>query len=164
MKENLVFKPACRDEVALYCFMGEALCMIQELESALSHSITLKKYHSVSKKLADDALIQHHENHTLGKAIKLAEEENLYPLPLQKDLSDFNKKRNWLIHKAVFETRNDPYLDPKKHNLFQKIKSIASEAQKLQHEIELDMVNFCTSKGRDMSKVLAVIEERYKGQ
>lgn len=162
MKENLASKPASRDEMAFYCIMGEALCMIQELESALSHSITLKKHHAVSKKLADDALIKHHEGHTLGKAIKLAEEENLYPLPLQKDLSDINKRRNWLIHKAIFETRSDPYLDPIKHNLFQKIKSIANDARRLQHEIELDMVEFCTSRGRDMSNVLAVIEERYK--
>lgn len=135
--------------------------MIQELESALSHSITLKKHHAVSKKLADDALIKHHEDHTLGKAIRLAEEENFYPLPLQKDLSDFNKRRNWLIHKAIFETRDDPYLDPRKHNLFEKIKSIADDARRLQHEIELDMVAFCTSRGRDMTKTLAVIEGRH---
>lgn len=164
MKENVVFKPASREEMAFYCVMGEALCMIQELESALSHSITLKKHHAASKKLADDALIKHHEGHTLGKAIKLAEEENLYPMPLQKDLSDFNKKRNWLIHKAIFETRDDPYLDPRKHNLFQKIKSIANEARKLQNAVEADMVEFCTSRGRDMSNVLAVIEERHKEQ
>lgn len=137
--------------------------MIQELESALSHSITLKKHHAVSKKLADDALIKHHEDHTLGKAIRLAEDENLYPLLLQKDLSDFNKRRNWLIHKAIFETRDDPYLDPRKHNLFQKIKSIADDARRLQHQIELDMVEFCTSKGKDMAKVVAIIED-YKSR
>lgn len=162
MRKELILKPADRDQISLYCFMGEALCMVQELESALSHSITLKKCHALSKKLADDALIKHHEGHTLGRAIKLAEEENLYPLPLQKDLSDFNKRRNWLIHKAIFETRDDSYLDPQKHKPFQKIKSIAEDAQRLQHEIELDMVNFCISKGKDMSEVLAIIEERYK--
>lgn len=162
MKENMVLKPASGEEIAFYCVMGEALCMIQELESALSHSITLKKHHALSKKLADDALVKHHEGHTLGKAIKLAEEADLYPLSLQKDLSDFNKKRNWLIHKAIFETRDDPYLDPKKHKLFQKIKSIADDARRLQHEIELDMVEFCTSRGRDMSKVMTVIGERRK--
>lgn len=136
--------------------------MIQELESALSHSITLKKHHDASKKLANDALIKHHEGHTLGKAIKLAEEENLFSSKLQKDLSDFNKRRNWLIHKAIFETRDDPYLDPRKHSLFQKIKSIADDARRLQQEIELDMVMFCSSRGKDMSKVLSVIEERHK--
>lgn len=162
MRENLASKPASREEMAFYCVMGEALCMIQELESALSHSITLKKHHAASKKLADDALIKHHEGHTLGKAIKLAEDENLYPLLLQKDLSDLNKRRNWLIHKAVFETRDDPYLDPRKHNLFQKIKSIADDARRLQHQIELDMVEFCTSRGKDMSKVISVIEGRHK--
>lgn len=136
--------------------------MIQELEAALSHSITLKKHNAASKEKADDALIKHHESHTLGQAIKLAKEENLYSLSLQKDLSDFNRRRNWLIHKVIFETRDDPYLDPKKHDLFQRIKSIANDAQKIRHEIEMDMVNFCTSKGRDMSQVLAAIEVRYK--
>ncbi len=162
MKENLVSKPASREEMAFYCVMGEALCMIQELESALSHSITLKKYHAVNKKQADNALIKQHEGHTLGKAIKLAKEENLYPPSLQKDLGDFNKRRNWLIHKAIFETRDDPYLDPRKHQLFQKIKSIADNARRLQYEIELDMVAFCASRGRDISKVLATIEMRKK--
>lgn len=161
MKKRLVFKPAGQKEIALFCFTGEALCMVQELESALSHSITLKTHYAAGKELADNALIKHHEGHTLGKAIKLAEQENLYPLTLQKKLSDFNKKRNWLIHKVVFETRDDPYLDPKKHKLFQKIKSIADEARILQHEIELDMVSFCTSKGKDMSEAMAMIEERY---
>lgn len=141
--------------------MGEAICAIQELESALSHSITLKKNHAVSKELAETALIKHHEGYTLGKALKLAEKENLYPLSLQNDLSDLNKRRNWLIHKIIFETRDDPYLDPRKHYPFQRIKSISDDARRLQHEIELDMVTFCTEKGKDMSEALAVIEARY---
>ena len=36
-------KSANQDEINLYCLVGEALCMVQHLEDALSHSITLKK-------------------------------------------------------------------------------------------------------------------------
>jgi len=158
MKENIVFKPAGKDEVDLYCFMGEALCMIQELEEALSHSIILKKHYAMAKKQADDALNKHRNSYTLGKAVQLAERENLYPRPLQSALNDFYKERNWLVHKSMFESRDDIYSALSKDKLFQKIKSIADDAQKLQHEIELDMVNFCASKGRDMSKTLDVIK------
>ena len=106
MKEKLVFKPANQAEIALYCLMGEALCIIQELEEALSHSITLKKHSAVTKERADE-ILNEQRSYTLGKAIKLAGKEKLYLLPLQNDLEDFNQKRNWLVHKAMFESRDD---------------------------------------------------------
>lgn len=159
--KNLKPKPATPEQIAFYCVMGQALYSVQELECALSHSITLKKHYAISKQLAEKALIEHHEGYTLGQAIKLSQKENLYPSRLQKYLSEFNQKRNWLIHKAIFETRGDLYLDPKKHNLFQKLKAISDEAQKLQHEIELDLVDFCASKGKNMPNVRALINENY---
>lgn len=161
MEEKLVFIPASPSEISLYCCMGEALCMIQELEEALSHSITLKKYYAASKKIADEALNKHRKNYTLGKAVQLAGREKLYPEDLQNDLNDFYKERNWLVHKSMFESRDDIYSASSRSKLFQKIKSIADKARKLQHEIELDMADFCSMKGRDMSKVQAIIEARY---
>lgn len=161
MKNELVAKPASQNEMTLYCFMGEALCMIQELEEALSHSIILKKRYDANKEEADKALSKHRRRYTLGQAVNLAAEEKLYSSLLQGDLIGFYDRRNWLVHRAMFENRDDLYSDHSRKKLLHKIKSIADDAQKLQHAIELDMVDFCTSKGRDMSKVLAEIEARY---
>jgi hypothetical protein len=159
MKANLVFKPASQDEITLYCFMGEAVCKIQTLESALSCSITIKKHSTATRAEADKALSKQLRYYTLGKAVQLAEKEKLFSLPLQTDLNDFYQKRNWLVHQTMFEHRDGLSSDTATNQLFHKIKSIANEAQKIQRAIEMDLLDFCESKGRDVSKVLAVIEE-----
>jgi uncharacterized protein YlaN (UPF0358 family) len=156
---NTPKKSASQDEITLFCFMGEALCKTQVLEQALSHSITLKMHSEVSKKEADEKLVKT-QMYTLGKAIKLAEKEGLLPPSLQAKLYSFLDQRNWLVHKAMSESRQDSYI-ALTNLLFQKIKAISTEAENLQHAIELDMVNFCTSRGRDMSKVLAIMNAQY---
>jgi len=160
MKHNLVPKPANQDEVTLYCFMGEAICMIQHVEAALSHAITLKLNSEANKEAADE-ILNKHRGYTLGKAIKMSASEKIFVESLQNGLIDFLQERNWLVHKAMFESKDDLHVESAKIKLFQRIKSISNTAQVLQHEIELDMVIFCTSKGRDMSKILAVINEQY---
>jgi hypothetical protein len=155
-------KPASKDEIDLFCFMGEALCKTQILEQALSHSITLKMNSEVSRTEADEKLTKT-QTYTLGKAIKLAEKENLLPLSLQANLYSFLDQRNWLVHKAMFEGRKDSHIAVT-NLLFGRIKGISTAAENLQSEIELDLIKFCKSKGRDMSKVVAKInEERGKG-
>jgi len=62
----------------------------------------------------------------------------------------------------MFERRDNLSSDTAKKELFHKIKSIANNAQKIQRAIEMDLANFCTSNGRDMSKVLYKIENHYK--
>lgn len=59
MKHNLVPKPASQDEVALYCYMGEAVCMIQHVEAALSTAITLKLHSDATRQAADEILNKH---------------------------------------------------------------------------------------------------------
>ena len=43
MTNAKITTPLRKDIASLYCLIGEAVCMIQHLEGALSHSITLKK-------------------------------------------------------------------------------------------------------------------------
>ena len=86
-------KPANQDEIKLYCLIGEALCMVQHLEDALSHSITLKKDvktpYSMPLKKANE-LLEGYRFYTLGQAIKLAKKEILYPEPLKQNLDFFD--------------------------------------------------------------------------
>jgi len=88
MKENLVFKSASQDELTLYCYMGEAMCMIQELESAISCSIIIKRHSTATRAEADEALNKQ-RRYTLGKAVQLAAKEKLLPFASAKRLKRF---------------------------------------------------------------------------
>jgi hypothetical protein len=161
MNEELVMKPASQDEIALYCFIGEALFKTQIVEQALSHSIALKTHSAALWQEAEKALAKTC-GYTLGQAIKLALEKKLYPTSLLEELSSFLELRNWLVHKAMAECRVDIYLDVKNKAFLQKVKKISNDAYKLQHAIELDLLVFCESKGRDMSSSRVLLNERYK--
>jgi len=162
MGENTIKIPANQDEITLYCFMGEAICKIQHVEQALSCSITLKMNSTVSKEMADE-ILKKHQSYTLGMAIKLAIKENLYSSMLQEELNIFLVQRNWLVHKAIFESREDIYSNTEKEELFRKIKNISDKAEIIQRELEDDMINFCTSKGKDMSKIIELLNLQKQG-
>ncbi len=53
--------------------------------------------------------------------------------------------------------------EDKKEQLFQRIKSISDRAESLHREIEYDMINLCSSKGKDMSKILALLKLQEDG-
>lgn len=162
MRGKVIKMPANQDEITLYCFIGEALWKIQIVEQALSHSITLKMNPAETKERADEFLKQH-QSYTLGKAIKVAIKEKLYSLSLQDELNAFLEQRNWLVHKAMLESQNDLNTKNKKEELFHKIKSISDKAESIQNEIEYDMINFCSLKGKDMSKILALLNLQKQG-
>lgn len=132
--------------------------MIQELESALTASITIKKHSNASRADADEALNKQRYS-TLGKAVMLAEKENLLPPDLQAELNAFYLRRNWLIHQAMFETREDRSSDIVWIKLCDKIKDIADDAQRLQRAIEMDLIDFCEANGKDMSRVRAAMAQ-----
>jgi hypothetical protein len=161
MKHVLVPRPASQNEVELYCYMGEAMCRIQHIEAALSCAITIKLNSEETREVADEFLSKH-RGYTLGKAIKISAGENIFVESLQNELNDFLQERNWLIHHAMFESKDDLHIESAMIKLFQRIKSIANKAQTLQHEIELDMLDFCKSKGRDMPDIRAKVNEQYK--
>ena len=162
MKGNIKKIPANQDEITLYCFVGEALWKIQIVEQALSHSITLKTNPAATKERADEFLMQH-QSYTLGTAIKVAIKEKLYDSSLQDELKVFLDQRNWLVHKVMSESQHGLNWEDKKEELFQKIKSISDRAESIQREIEYDMINFCSSMGKDMSKTLALLKLQEEG-
>ena len=162
MKENFKKIPANPDEITLYCFLGEALWKIQIVEQALSHSIALKMNPAATKERADEFL-KEYQSYTLGVAIKVAMKEKLYDLSLQDELNAFLEQRNWLVHKAMFESSHGLSWENGKEKLFQKIKSISDRAESIQREIEYDMISFCSSNGKDMSKVLTLLKLQEHG-
>lgn len=124
MREKVTKIPANPDEITLYTYIGEALCKIQIVEQALSHSITLKMNPAETKEKAD-VFLREYQSYTFGKAIKIAHEKGLYSLSIQDELQSFLKQRNWLVHKVILENQHDLLAENKKEELFYKIKSIA---------------------------------------
>lgn len=162
MRENVKKIPANNSEINLYCFLGEALMKTQMVEQALSHSITLKMNPAETKKRADEFLKQN-QSYTLGKAIKIAIKEKLYDLSLQDELNAFLQQRNWLVHKVICGNKDDLNTGNIKEELFHKIKLISDKAECIQSLIEYDLINFCSSKGKDMSKIATLIKLQEQG-
>ncbi len=154
--------PASENEIKLYCFVGEAIWKIQIVEQALSCSITLKMNPLATKKQADKVLTQH-QNYTLGKAISFASKEKLYDSSLQNELYRFLEQRNWLVHKAMAESQHDKNWENEKEELFQKIKSISDNSESIQRKIEYDMLDFCSSRGKDMPKLRELLKLQEQG-
>lgn len=162
MSENIIKIPANENEITLYCFIGEAIWKIQMVEQALSCSITLKMNPAATKEQADKVLKQH-QSYTLGTAVNIASKEKLFDSSLQNELYTFLDQRNWLVHKAMAESHHDKNWEDKKKELFHKIKSISDKAESLQRQIEYDMIDFCSSKGKDMSRTLALLKLQEEG-
>ena len=162
MRENVTKIPANKDEIDLYCFLGEALLKTQLVEQALSHSITLKMNPDETKERADEFL-KENQSYTFGKAIRIAVEKKLYNLSLQDELTAFLQQRNWLIHNVIIGNEEDFNTGNIKEGLFHKIKSISDKAENIQRALEYDLIDFCISKGKDMSKTVALLNLQDKG-
>lgn len=151
--ENVKKIPTNESEITLYCFLGEALVKIQIIEQALSHSITIKMNPDETKEKAD-AFLKKQQRYTLGNAIKTALEKKLFNSDIEKELSSFLEQRNWLVHNVLIGNEEDFNAGKIKEALFQKIKSISDKAENIQHLIENDIIEFCSSKGKDMQSTL----------
>jgi hypothetical protein len=160
MNENHKFKQPSDQEKALYCLAGEALCAVQHVEDALSHSIVMKKTKPWQRKEADN-LLEKHRTYTLGRAIKIARKDKLFPDLLQQELDDFLSKRNWLIHKSIAQNRREWDLNVSRDKLMTDIKGITVQAHKLQRSIERDLIQFAEDNGVNMSRVKAEINKYY---
>lgn len=162
MEKNLYRIPANKNELNLYCQLGEALLKTQMAEQALSYSITLKMNPDVTKERADEFLKQH-QTYTLGKAIKIAIDKELYSSLLQDELNNFLEQRNWLIHKVVIGNEPDFNAGVLKKELLDKIKSVSNKAESIQNKIQYDIIDFCTLRGKDMSNILELLKLQEQG-
>lgn len=161
MTINFTSKSASYDVTSLYCLIGEAICMIQHLEGALSVLITLKKDvkypHRISKEEAK-VFLEKCRLLTLGKAINLAKKTNLFSVTLCSSLEEILKERNWLVHKFLHDYLDNAHITSTIDGFVNKIKTISDEAKRLQEAIEADLIAFSESTGIDMSRVRAYIK------
>lgn len=160
MCKKYKFKQASQQELMLYCIVGEAICYVQHVEDALSHSIVLKKTKPKTKSEADQLLAKH-QSYTLGKAIGIAKDECLYSESIQQQLNHFLSERNWLIHKSIAQNRDEWDLNTSRDKLMARIKSITTQAQELIQLIEEDLIVFSENNGVDMTRVKDEINRHY---
>lgn len=154
------FKKASQKEIHLYTLLGESLCAVQILEDALSHSIVMKKTEPDQKKKADN-LLKKQGSYTLGRALSIVKKELLLPKPLENELSELLKERNWLIHKSITDNKKDYRTDSYFNQLFERIKAIALKAQRLSVSIELDLIEHTEKKGINMANVKNAMDKHY---
>jgi len=162
MEENVIKIPVNNNEINLYCFLGEALLKTQIVEQALSYSITLKMNPTETKERADEFL-KKNQRYTLGQAIKIAIEKKLYDVSLQDELNAFLQQRNWLVHKVICGNEEDFNAGKIKEELLHKIKDISDNAESIHRVIEYDLIDFCSSKGKNMSEILALLKLQEQG-
>lgn len=162
MEKNVVKIKSNNNEINLYCFLGEAVLKTQMVEQALSYSITLKMNPAETKEQADECLKQY-QSYTLGQAIKIAIKEELYNLSLQNDLNAFLKQRNWLVHKVIIGNEENFNAGNIKEELFHKIKDISDKAESILRVIHYDLLDFCSSKGKDMPEIHALLKLEEQG-
>lgn len=164
MISDSAMSATAKDVNYLFYLIGEAVCMIQFLEDALSHSITLKQDvqypYPILKKDAE-AYLNKYQSRTLGNAITIAKEKDLYTDKLQNELSDFLKERNWLIHKCAPHHIDDLLEASGRDQLFNRIKAITQRAIYLRKVLEIDMIEFSEERGLDMSRVRSVMKKAY---
>lgn len=161
-RKNMKKTIANANEITLYCFLGEALLKIQILEQALSYSITIKMNSDETKDQADEFL-KKQQRYTLGNAIKTALEKKLFNSDIEKELSSFLVQRNWLVHNVLIGNEEDFNAGKINEALFHKIKCISDKAESIQRLIEYDLIEFCSSKGKDMSKIKELLQLQEKG-
>jgi hypothetical protein len=141
--------------------MGEAICKIQILEQALSHSITVKLNPDVNESVAN-IFLSEQQDQTFGKVVKLAAMNRVYPDRLQKALGELLVERNWLVHRAMLDSQQGNRIVVTE-SILQRIKSIADKSENLQLVLEYDLIDFAQAKGRNMSKIVEVLK-REKGE
>lgn len=162
MEKNVNRIPANSTEITLYCHLGEALLKTQALEQALSYSITLKMNPEETKEQADEFL-KKQQRYTLGMAIKIALEKNIFSSTIQDELNSFLEQRNWMVHSVLIGNEKDFNAGNIKETLFQKIKSISDKAEDIKRVIEYDMIDFCSTKGKDMTKIKELLQLQDNG-
>ena len=162
MNVSIIKISANNEEIYLYTSLGEALIKTQVVEQALSHSITLKMNPDETKERADEFL-RLQLRYTLGQAIKIANEKKLYHLSLEEELNAFLKQRNWLVHKVICGSEEDFNAGIIRKELLDKIHSISDKAEVIHRRIEHDLIDFCSSRGKDISNIRALLHLQDEG-
>jgi len=134
----------------LYASIGESIWHIQNLEDALHTCITIKrdikKRGAMHSEQAEAILLKHRKN-TLGNSLRISREAQVLSVELQNRLDKFKDERDWLVHRSVYQHREDLYEDKKRYTLMARIKMLSGEARALQKLVARELEDFVVAQG-----------------
>ena len=107
-------------------------------------------------------LLAKNRGNVLGRSIKDAKEAQVFSLSLQERLEKFKEERNWLVHRSVYQNRNDLYVDEFRFALMERIKAFSDEAIYLQKIIAAELEDFVVSQGVSKELIGQQAEQKIK--
>lgn len=132
----------------LFRKIGKGIWYLQYVEDFLSHLITIKldikELGGLPMEKAEKALLKYRHN-TLGKSLRIVTENKLLTDNLLRRLENFNKERNWLIHRSLYQHGDDLYLDELRYELMKRIEAFSKEALLLQKMILSELEEYSIS-------------------
>ena len=149
----------------LYSSIGKGIWHLQNLEDALHTCITIKRdikaRGSVSPEKAEAILLKH-RGRTLGKSLGYAKKANVLSPSLQKRLEIFKEERDWLVHRSVYQNREDLYVEDRRFALIARIQKFSEEALALQKLISKELEDFVVAQGVSREQVILMAENKLK--
>jgi hypothetical protein len=149
----------------LYSSIGKGIRHLQNLEDALHTYITAKRDIKIRGSVLPnkaEAILLEHRSKTLGKSLRIAREANVLSSDLQKRLEIFKEERDWLVHRSVYQNRQDLYLEDKRIALILRIQEFSEEALILQKLIAKELEDFVISQGVSREQIMRLAEENLR--
>jgi hypothetical protein len=149
----------------LYSSIGKGIWHLQNLEDTLHKCITVKRDIKVRGSILPEkaeAILLGHRANTLGKSLKIAREAQLFNPELQKRLDTLKEERDWLVHRCVYQNRQDLYVEDKRLALILRIQAFSEEAMLLQKLIAKEMEDFVVSQGVDRQQIMSLAQENLR--
>jgi hypothetical protein len=135
---------------SLYASIGKGIWHLQNVEDVLHTYITIKRDVKVRAGMPVEQaenILQKHRKNTLGSALKISREANIFSSQIQKRLEEFKEERDWLVHRSVYQNREDLYLEDKRYALINRIDKFAEEAIQIQKLIAEELESFVVAQG-----------------
>lgn len=147
----------------LFAAIGQAIWHLQYVEDALQTLLTMKV--DIRTPGAVDAsqaqqLLSKNRRHTLGTALRIAEERGALPDALLSRAKVFKEERDWLVHRSRQEDGDGLYTDAGRDQIFMRLNGFREEAIYLRDALLADIGDFITCHGLSLDKADALAKER----
>ncbi len=116
---------------------------------------------SVPPEKAEEILLKH-RSRTLGRSLGIARKAQVLNPSLQKRLEIFKEERDWLVHRSVYQNRQDLYVEDKWFALITRIHKFSEEALALQKLIAKELEDFVVAQGVSRDQIINMAEKNLK--
>lgn len=139
----------------LYRLVGEGIWQVQHMEDALQTLITIKVDVGHPGALSEGEAFERlarYRSFTLGKCLKVCNDNSVLPWQLAERLSEFKADRDWLVHRSVNSHSEAVYSDEGRAELFDKLVKFITHAKALQAELKDEIQRYAAEHGVDIAE------------